>query len=114
MLEIKLVDLPNKADGLKTIENLLDIVVSKYSNIQLHYKSANILEKRKLIGSMYPKNLCFDGREHRTPYLSEPLSLILQINRQLQGIKKGEKLSFDNLSPLVAVTGVTLNTLRLF
>jgi site-specific DNA recombinase len=106
LLEAKLADLPNKADSLKTIEGLLDLVVAKYSNIQVHYKSASIQEKRKLIGSMYPKNLCFDGREHRTPHLSEPLALIFQINRQLKVIKKGEKLSFDNLSPLVARRGI--------
>ena len=76
-------------------------MILKYSNIQLHYKSVSIVEKRKLICSMYPKNLCFDGRGHRTPHLSEPLALILQINKQLRSIKKGEKLSFDNLSPLV-------------
>jgi len=46
--------------------------------------------KRKLIGSMYPKSLCFDGIEHRTPYLSEQLSIILQINKQLCAKKKGE------------------------
>jgi site-specific DNA recombinase len=109
MLEAKLADMPNKAEGLKTIEGLLDIVIEKYSNIQLHYKSASIIEKRKIIGSMYPKNLCFDGKAHRTPRLSEPLELILQINRQLQGIKKGEKLSFDNLSPLVAPRGIEPN-----
>ncbi len=55
---------------------------------------------------MYPKNLCFDGIGHRTPYLNGPLSLILQINKQLQGIKKGEKLSLNNLSPLVARRGI--------
>lgn len=106
VLEAKLADLPNKADSLRTIEGLLDIVILKYSNIQLHYKSVSIVEKRKLIGSMYPKNLCFDGRGHRTPHLSEPLALILQINKQLRSIKKGEKLSFDNLSPLVARRGI--------
>ena len=105
-LEAKLGDMPNKAEGLKTIEGLLDIVIEKFSNIQLHYKSANIIEKRKLIGSIYPKNVCFDGTRHRTPYLSEPLSIILQINSKLSGIKKGEKLSFDNLSPEVARRGI--------
>jgi site-specific DNA recombinase len=109
MLEAKLSDMPNKAESLKSIEGLLDIVVQKYSNIQLHYKSASIIEKRKLIGSMYPKNLCFDGREHRTPHLSEPLALMLHINRKLRSIKKGEKLSFDNLSPLVARRGKLSN-----
>jgi len=104
VLEAKLADMPGKSESLKNIEGLLDLVVTKYSNIQLHYKSANIIEKRKLIGSMYPKNLCFDGREHRTPYLNEALSLILQVNRQLRGVKKGEKLALSNLSPQVAPT----------
>ncbi|WP_461450406.1 hypothetical protein [Mucilaginibacter sp.] len=54
-LEAKLGDMPNKAEGLKTIEGLLDIVIEKFSNIQLNYKSPNIIEKRKLIGSIYPK-----------------------------------------------------------
>jgi site-specific DNA recombinase len=106
LLEGKLAEMPNKAESMKTVEGLLDIVVERYSDIQLHFKSANIIEKRKLIGSMYPKNLCFDGIGHRTPYLSEPLSLILQINKQLRGIKKGEKLSFENFSPLVARRGI--------
>ncbi len=105
ILEAKLADMPNKAESLKTIDGLLDIVIQKYTNIQLHYKTANINEKRKLIGSMYPKNLCFDGTGHRIPYLNQPLSLIVQINKQLQSIKKGEKLSFDNLSPQVAPRG---------
>jgi site-specific DNA recombinase len=105
-LEAKLGDMPNKADSLKSVEALLDIVIQKYTNIQLHYQSASIIDKRKMIGSIYPKNLCFDGTGHRTPYLSEPLSIIMQINRQLQGIKKGEKLSFDNLSPMVAPKGI--------
>ena len=105
-LEAKLAELPNKAESLKTIEGLLDLVVNKYTDIQLHYQSASIIEKRKLIGSMYPKNLCFDGRGHRTSYLSEPLSLILQINKQLRCIKKGEKLALNNLSPQVARRGI--------
>jgi hypothetical protein len=83
----------------------LYIVVGKYSNIQLHYKNAPIAEKRKIAGSIYPKNIFFDGSGHRTPYVSGPLSIILQINRQLNSQKKGEKLSFDNLSPLVARRG---------
>jgi len=90
------------------------MVVQKYSNIQLHYKSASIIEKRKLIGSMYPKNLCFDGREHRTPYLNTALEVILQINRQLCVKSKGERYTNLHLSPLVALTGVYLNKLSLF
>ncbi len=106
ILEAKLADTPNKADSLKTIEGLLDIVINKYSNIQLHYKSASIIEKRKLIGSMYPKNLCFDGISHRTPYLNTALEVILQINRQLGVKNKGERYTNLHLSPLVAPKGI--------
>ncbi len=106
LLEDKLSALPSKGDSLKTIESLLDILIMKFSDIQMHFRRSSVAEKRKLIGSMYPKNLCFDGTGHRTPYLSEPLSLIMQINKQLHDIKKGEKLSFNNLSPLVARRGI--------
>jgi len=40
MLEAKVAELPNKADSLKSVESLLDLVVIKYSNIQLLYRSA--------------------------------------------------------------------------
>jgi len=69
---------------VKTIENLLDIFIAKFSNIQMYFsKRSSVVENRKLIVFMYLKNLCFDGMEHRTSYLSEPLSLILQINKRL-------------------------------
>lgn len=58
----------------------------------MHFRKSLIAEKRKLIGSMYLKNLCFDEIGHRTPYLSEPLSLIFQINKQLQELKNDNTL----------------------
>ena len=105
-LDAQLSELPAKSDGIKTIEGLIDCLISKYSNIQAHYKFASLDEKRKIIGSMYPENLCFDGTQHRTAYFSEPLSLIMLINSELQGKKKGEKSCFQNLSPLVARRGI--------
>jgi len=105
-LEAKLSDLPSKGESLKTIEGLLDIVIERYSDIKLHYQSASMAEKRKMIVSIYPKNLCFDGAAHRTPYINQPLAFILQINKQLEAKKKGEMLSIDNLSPLVVHRGI--------
>lgn len=106
VLEAKLADMPNKGDSLKTIEGLLDIVIEKYADIQLHYKSAPIAEKRKIVGSIYPKNLCFDGKRHRTPFINTSLDLILQINRKLQGKKKVEKYTKCDFSPLVVHRGI--------
>ncbi len=105
-LEAKLADLPTKNNGLKTIERLLDIVVARYTDIQVQYKTMGLDQQRKIIGSMYPENLCFDGTQHRTAYLNEPLALIMLINSDLQGKKRGEKLYFNNLSPQVARRGI--------
>ena len=80
-LESRLLDLPGRSGELKTIENLLNLLTERYTNILQFYKNQDIEAKRHLISSMYPENLCFDGTQHRTFYLSEPLSLILLINR---------------------------------
>jgi site-specific DNA recombinase len=64
LLEDKLAELPGRDDSLKTVDHLLDKLIDKFSNIQMHFKRSTVAEKRKLIGSMYPKNLCFD--ENRT------------------------------------------------
>ncbi len=106
VLEDKLAELPGKDESLKTVEHLMDLLIAKFSNIQMHFKRSPIAEKRKLIGSMYPENLCFEGNRHRTAYLSEPLRVILQSISELQDMKKGERLSFDNLSPVVARRGI--------
>ncbi|WP_130858040.1 recombinase family protein [Olivibacter jilunii] len=105
-LEVELTELPTSSENLRTIENLLDIVIVKYSNIDIHYKNAGIEEKRRIIGSMYPENLCFDGTGHRTARLNEALSLILLINSKLEDIKKGKDSLNLNLSPKVARRGI--------
>jgi len=51
--------------------SMIRIVIEKYSDIKLNYQSASMAEKRKMIVSIYPKNLCFDGVGHRTPYINE-------------------------------------------
>ncbi len=105
-LEAQLADLPTRTENLKTIERLLEEVVKKYSNIDEHYKNADLEEKRRIIGSMYPENLCFDGTEHRTARLNEALSLILLINRTLNSTKKGKDSLNLNLSPNVVHRGI--------
>jgi len=106
ILEAKMADLPNRVENIKTVSSLLDQFIITYSDIQAHYQRSGLAEKRKIIGSIYPEKLCFDGVKHRTAYISEPLSLILQINSKLQSIKKGERFSFLNLSPQVARRGI--------
>jgi site-specific DNA recombinase len=84
----------------------MDILIGRFSNILQYYRNQDLTTKRKLIGSMYPKNLYYDGRLHRTLFESEPLSLILLINSELEYIKKGEKLCLNSFSPQVARRGI--------
>ncbi|WP_262511021.1 IS3 family transposase [Pedobacter chinensis] len=81
-------------------------VVERYTNIDERYGKAEIEEKRIIIGSMYPENICFDGVEHRTARLSEPLVLILLINSALKGKKNGKGSNSMNLSHQVARRGI--------
>jgi site-specific DNA recombinase len=101
-LESKLAEMPNRAESLKTVENLLDIVIERYSDIQMHFKSATIIEKRKLIGSMYPEKLCFENTTLRTPKANTVLNFILQANKQLGAKNKEEKYDIVYFSSLVA------------
>lgn len=101
-LEEKLFEMPNNRLDLKPLQNLLEIVMERYKNIDKRCQKAENDEKRQIIGSMYPQNIIFDGKAHRTARMSEPLNVILLINKRLSSIKKGEKFTFKNLSPLVA------------
>lgn len=107
-LEEQLAEMPNSRQDLKPLQNLLNVVMERYKNIDKRYLKAENDEKRQIVGSMYPENILFDGKGHRTPRMSEPLGLILLINKRLSGIKKGEKLCLKNLSPLVARRGLVI------
>ncbi len=105
-MEGLLSEVPARSQSLKTIEGLLDIVVEKFTNIDERYSKADLAEKRQIIGSMYVEKISFDGVKHRTARVSEPLDIILLINKELGGIKKGEKLSLKSFSPRVARRGI--------
>jgi len=97
-LEEKLNKVPSTSQNMKTLEGLLEIVIDRYTNIDDTYGMAQIYEKRGIIGSMYPENICFDGMQHRTARLSEPVGHILLINSKLKGKKNGKSSLNLNLS----------------
>ncbi|WP_090602933.1 recombinase family protein [Parapedobacter koreensis] len=105
-LEDRLAELPAKTQTMKTLDVLLDRVVTKFMNVQQRYYNAEPHEKRKLVASLYPDFVTFNGEQHRTPRPNEALEVILLINRTLNGIKKGEKSSILDFSPKVARRGI--------
>ncbi|GAA0885704.1 hypothetical protein GCM10009120_43030 [Sphingobacterium siyangense subsp. cladoniae] len=50
--------------------------IHKVADIAKRYENGTIEEKRIIIGSMFPENLEFDGKLHRTSGLNSTVSLI--------------------------------------
>ena len=64
---------------------------------------ASVEVKIKLIGSMFPEKIEFDGKEYRTKNYNKVLDLIFQETKQLRGEEKekGESvLTFPNSVPI--------------
>jgi site-specific DNA recombinase len=48
------------------------------------------MQKREVIGSMFPEKLTFDGEIHRTTRINEAAQFIYIINSDLQAQKSGQ------------------------
>ena len=89
----------------KEISVLLEKALKNLSGLDLLYENGNIEEKRKILGSIFPEKLTFDGVQHRTTRINELLNLIYQKNSELYGNKKGTNLLFLDLSHQVIPLG---------
>ena len=70
------------------IEPLWDKAISNISQLDVLYEKGTVIQKRKIIGSMFPEKLTFDGFQHRTTRINEALTLMLLINSKIQYKKK--------------------------
>ena len=89
----------------QNVEPLWDKAISNLSKLNILYQSGNTIQKRKIIGSVFPENLTFDGFEYRTTRVNEAIKYITLINKDLKGNKKGTNSSFLNLSHQVTSAG---------
>ena len=80
------------------IEPLWDRAISNISQLDFLYENGSIIQKRKIIGSMFPEKLTFDGFQYRTARVNEALVLMLLIDSKMKGKKKGTNSSILNLS----------------
>ncbi|WP_304067081.1 recombinase family protein [Pedobacter glucosidilyticus] len=88
------------------IDELLEKVIDSFSKLDELYRNADVKRKRKLISSIYPGKLDFDGIRYRTLQTNVFTDTILLINKNLEGIKKGKDSDFKNLSLMVARRGI--------
>ena len=70
------------------------------------YVNSSIKDKTKLISSIFPENIEFDGKKCRTPRINDVLRYILQIDKELPENKKGQISKNLSLSPLVESEGL--------
>jgi site-specific DNA recombinase len=60
------------------------------------YENGTVIEKREIVGSIFPENLTFNGDYYRTERLNEAVRQIYLIEKELQEDKNGtSKGNFD-------------------
>ena len=75
--------------GTKDLKEKIDYSVNIIANLGLFMKDAPVKVKCKLLSSMFPQKIVFDGEKYRTQSYNQVLDLIFQENNKLRG--HGEK-----------------------
>ena len=101
--EYKISEIKNNKIGLK---KSLEKGVKVQVDIGKTYNTADLPDKRKIISSIFPENLEFDGEKCRTPRINEVLRLILLINNNKINKKSGQFSELLDVSAKVNLEGV--------
>ena len=88
------------------IDDLLKQSVDNLINLRILYENGNNAVQRKIVGSIFPEKVIFDGIDYRTVRESEPLRLIYSIDGSFSKIKTGQNDQKIELSRMVAGTGI--------
>ncbi len=105
MHEIKSLNEHFSANLLKGLE-----VVSNLQNI---YEKADIIGRRRIIGSTFPRKFVFEEKKVRTNEMNEVVRWMIKSNRTLQQKNSGQLSKNSKLSALVAGTRFELMTFGL-
>jgi len=99
-----------KLNEIKTVKSGLNRSLEKgigiLSNLSKMFERADLPDKKRILSSIFPENLVFDGIKCRTPRINEVLRLILLTDNNKQKIKNGQISEFLDLSAQVELAGV--------
>jgi len=70
-------------------ESLIRKAVEALNNLGVNYRNSSADRKIKLVGSIFPEMIEFDGNKCRTPKINEAAALCLNVDGRLRGNKKG-------------------------
>ena len=100
--QIEIQENPNRSN----IEPKLDYSINLINNIDSYIRDAPVGIKIKLISSMFPEKIEFDGKTYRTNSYNKVLDLIYQQTNELRGVEKKNGESFSTFSASVPRPGV--------
>ena len=90
--EVNLLKIPDATD----IEHKLDYAITLINSLPKYVDDAPVDVKMKLVSSMFPEKLLFDGKSYRTDTFNEVLSLIYQQTNLFRGNKTNNSSDFSN------------------
>ena len=100
--QIEVMKNPNRAN----IEPKLSYSISLLDNMEGFFRNAPVKVKIKLLGSIFPEKIEFDGKNYRTNGYNKVLDLIYQQTNELQSPKKVLGRRFESSPQLVPRAGV--------
>jgi hypothetical protein len=93
-------------NGLNTSDSeykgLIENAFQHLENFKQTYTNSAIAHKKKLISSIFPEKIEFDGKKCRTTRINDVLRYMLQIDKELPENKKGQiskNMSLSRVEP---------------
>ncbi|MEN9686068.1 MAG: hypothetical protein RLZZ28_1854, partial [Bacteroidota bacterium] len=68
-------------------------------DISGYYSKASFFSKQKLIGSIFPKNLTFDGKSYRTERINEVFALLFNVDRAYKQKQPNKNVELSSWAP---------------
>ena len=100
--QIEVMKNPNR----NLIEPKLSYSISLLDNMEGFFRDAPVKVKIKLLGSIFPEKIEFDGKNYRTNGYNKVLDLIYKQTKKLRGLEKENEESFSTFPASVPRAGV--------
>ncbi|MBS1903214.1 MAG: zinc ribbon domain-containing protein [Bacteroidetes bacterium] len=96
-----------QAEGARAnVSQYTDPARNMLSHLHEYFAAGNSHIKKRILGSIFPQKLTFDGQNYRTKSVSRALTLISSNINELVGVEPDGNENVLNLSHLVARTGI--------
>ena len=83
-----------KLDAVKpqwtNIEPLFKQAIGNVSMLDVLYANGSVAKRKKIIGSIFPEKLTFDGNNFRTTKVNEIITYLSLVSKDLQSKKQGQ------------------------